>query len=30
MEEIMIVVATPAGTIGHQVLKNVLNSGEPG
>jgi uncharacterized protein YbjT (DUF2867 family) len=25
----MIVVTTPTGTIGHQVLENVLNSGEP-
>jgi hypothetical protein len=30
MEEIMIVVTTPIGTFGHQVLENVLHSGEPG
>jgi hypothetical protein len=29
-EEIMIVVTTPAGTIGHQVLEIVLDSSEPG
>jgi hypothetical protein len=30
MEEIMIVVTTPTGAIGHQVLEDVLDSGEPG
>lgn len=25
----MIVITTPTGTIGHQVLENVLGSGEP-
>jgi hypothetical protein len=30
MEEIVIVVTTPTSTIGHQVLENVLESGEPG
>jgi len=29
-EDFMIVVTTPTGAIGHQVLEDVLDSGEPG
>jgi hypothetical protein len=30
LEGVMIVITTPTGTIGHHVLENVYDSGEPG